>query len=233
MKSEKFYIIIIFLFFSLNVSAQTAHRNLRDGNNAYAQGHFNKSEEKYRKAVEEAAKNKAKSEGTEALQKSEYNLGNAIYQQKRFEEAAKKYQQIIDNPNLSRPFRADALHNLGNAQFEQKQFDKAIASYRKSLEIRPNDQATKQNLANAIRQKKQQHQQKQENKENKDQDKGQNKENQDKKPEKKENNPKNDTPPVSKIQSEQMLQIMNEEERKVQQRMLKGKPSPKRNAKDW
>jgi hypothetical protein len=38
---------------------------------------------------------------------------------------------------------------------------------------------------------------------------------------------------LKKEDAKRMLQVMDEEERKVQQRMKKGNPKPSRSAKDW
>ena len=71
---------IFFTLFSLNISAQSAHSLLRDGNAAFEKKQFGEAEEFYRKAVE-----------LEGSGKAVYNLGNALYEQGRYEEAIPKY----------------------------------------------------------------------------------------------------------------------------------------------
>lgn len=73
------------LFCSGAVFAQKAERkNVREGNKLYGNEKFTESEIAYRKSLEV---NPRSVEGT-------YNLGNALYKQKKFPEAAEQYQLL-------------------------------------------------------------------------------------------------------------------------------------------
>lgn len=76
---------LIFLFCSGAMYAQKAERkNVREGNKLYSNEKFTESEIAYRKSLEV---NPRSVEGT-------YNLGNALYKQKKFPEAAEQYQLL-------------------------------------------------------------------------------------------------------------------------------------------
>src|ERR1043165_8949885 len=64
--------------------AQTEQKYIRDGNNAYSSKKYNDSEIKYRKSLE---KNKESTTGV-------FNLGDALYKQGKYDEAADKFKQI-------------------------------------------------------------------------------------------------------------------------------------------
>ncbi len=80
------------------------------------------------------------------------NLGHALLNEKRFEEAVTKLKRAIEiNPHYSKP-----QNNLGNAFSELKKYDEAIQHYRQAIIIEPNYAEAFNNLANAFRQKGQQ-----------------------------------------------------------------------------
>jgi Ca-activated chloride channel homolog len=74
-----------------------------------------------------------------------YNVGQALLQQRKFEEATAELDQAAqrsDDPEL----QADAIYNRGLAQFEAGQLEAAIESFVRTLEIRPDDEDAKYNI---------------------------------------------------------------------------------------
>ncbi len=242
----------VFIFVTQNdVSAQTAHTLLRKADRNYLNNDYKSAEENYTKAQQ-----------AQRSTKGDYNLANSIYQQQRYDEAAKQYGDIAAKTQDSQ-LKFNSLYNKGNAHFWKKEYDKAIDSYKNALRMNPNDTDAKKNLALAQRMLQQQQQQQQKDKENqdknnKDNDKNkdkdkQNQQNQDQNKDKQDPNQKdkqdqnqqqpqqnpqqNQQQPsqqeMKKDQARQILQIMDDEERKVQQRLRKGKPKPSRSTKDW
>lgn len=233
-----------------DASAQTAHTLLRKADRNYLNNDYKSAEENYTKAQK-----------AERTSKGDYNLANSIYQQQRYDEAAKQYGDIAaKTPDNKLKF--NSLYNKGNAHFWKKEYDKAIDSYKNALRMNPNDMDAKKNLALAQRMLQQQQQQQQKDKENQDknnkngnkdnkdkqneQNKDQNqdkqdpnqKDKQDQNPQQPQQNPQQNPQQQSqqemkKDQARQILQIMDDEERKVQQRLRKGKPKPSRSTKDW
>jgi tetratricopeptide (TPR) repeat protein len=243
------YIVLLFsMMFYLNLLAQSAHKSLRNGDMLYGFGKYQEAETEYRRADNE-----------KASVKSAYNLGNALIQQERYEEAAKKYNDAAAKANTDAE-RANIYYNQGNALFNKQQYQESINAYKKSLKYDSKDVATKENLAMARQQlRQQQQQQQQQNKDNKqnqdknkdesqqdqqnkdqnskddqeqkDQDQQQNKDNQNN--DQNNQNEKPDGKEMSKSDAQKLLEIMDNEEKKVQQKMRRVDGKGKKVVKDW
>jgi Ca-activated chloride channel homolog len=75
-------------------------------------------------------------------------LGNAVYQQERYQEAQKLFEASAKMFE-SKTDKANAYHNLGNVFLSQKQYQKSIEAYKNALKLNPSDMETKYNLAYA------------------------------------------------------------------------------------
>ena len=125
---------------------------IRDGNTLYEKGKFKEAEMNYRKAVD------ANKNSTHGL----FNLGDAVYEQRNFEESSKIFGNLAGS-NLPSADKANVFHNLGNSLLEAKNYEKSILAYQNALMNNPSDKDTKYNLEYAkLMMKKQQQQQKEE-----------------------------------------------------------------------
>lgn len=163
-----------FFIASAQPFANTEPAKIRQGNNRYKVGDFTGAEESYRSALE---KNSNSDKGI-------FNLGDAYYQQERYEEAAQQFglaTKMAADPTQ----KAKAFHNMGNAHMGLKQYDKSVDAYKNALRLNPADEDTRYNLAYA--------QQMLQNQQNQNQDQeNQDQENEDKENEDKENQDKQD-----------------------------------------
>lgn len=242
------YILITFLFLgNFSAFSQTIHKHLRYGDEHYYNEEYQESEEAYRKALQK---------DTNSVN-ANYNLGNVLYQQERFNEAANYYAEAVENAQTNEQ-KANAYHNLGNAnlaqleglnpQQQQKALNQSVEAYKNALKINPDDRATKYNLAYAQRlmqqmqqnpppqsgegeqeQKQQPEQQQQKPQDNE----GEQEQPEQKKEEEKKQQPKPKSGEMTKEEAERLLKIMEEEERKVQNRMNKEKAKATPKSKDW
>ena len=160
---------------SAGVSAQSVKSLVRKGNKLYGDKKYSEAEVQFRKAQ---AKNPK-------YDKSTFNLGDAVYQQKNFK-GAQKYFQHLAQQTKTPEYQAKSWYNLGNTFMSQKQYEKSIASYIQSLKHNPSDMDAKYNLTYARKMLKKQQQQKKKQKQNKKKNK-QNKKNQNKKDQNKKN----------------------------------------------
>lgn len=157
-------LVIILSVLSLSLWAQSERKYVRKGNDAYYDGKPDKAIEAYQKALGEAP------ESPEA----HFNLGNAYYKQKDYENATASYQTAAglfkDNKQ-----KAEALHNIGNTYLDQQKFKEAKEAYQQALRLNPKDSETRYNLAmaNKMLQKQEQEQ------ENQDQEKQEEEKNED------------------------------------------------------
>jgi len=77
------------------------------------------------------------------------NLGNALFQKGKVDEAIVHYQTALQiNPDY-----AEAHINLGNALLQRGKVDEAIVHYQTALQIHPDDAKAQANLGNALFQK--------------------------------------------------------------------------------
>src|ERR1700733_11859341 len=94
-------IFIVVILFSLQLNAQSERSLVRDGNKKYQSGKYSDAEIEYRKSLE---KNKSSYTGT-------YNLGDALYKQKKYDEATSQFNNSStlskDKKDLSRTY-----HNM-------------------------------------------------------------------------------------------------------------------------
>ncbi len=231
------------LFFLISASqlgiAQTDHFFLRKGDKEYKREDYVTSEEYYRKALEKKDLPSAN---------TKYNLGNSIYQQKRYDDAIREYEKTLSATN-SDDLKARTFYNLGNAYFQKKDYPKSIDAYKNALRINPNDELAKYNLAQALRMQKQeeqkqnssQQQQQEQSEEEQEENEQQNQQEQNQKEgeSQQQQTQNNKTPENSQEQqltreeAEQLLKIMEQEEKQVQEKLRKGNTKPPKSLKDW
>ena len=168
-KTYIFIVLTLGSFFSL--IAQSERKMTRNGNTNYETGNFIDAEINYKKALEKNSD----------LLEAQFNLGDALVKQERFDEALEAFEKVsasTENQNL----KADALHNKGNVLLSQQDLEGAIESYKDALRINPKDHETRYNYAYVKKlldeQQQEQNQDQQQNEdnqeENKEEDKDQN-----------------------------------------------------------
>lgn len=157
MKRSNYLFLFSFLTFSLALSAQTERKITRTGNTQYELGNFVDAEINYKKALEQNAN----------LLEAQFNLGDALAKQDRFEEALASFD-LVSSTSEDEQLKANAYHNKGNVQLQQQDLEGAIESYKEALRTNPKDHQTRYNYAYAKKQLEQQQEQQQ------DQDKEQN-----------------------------------------------------------
>lgn len=246
---KRFIILISILLQTTALFSQKAESYIHKGNKLYEDQKYKDAETNYRKSVE---KKEASLEGN-------FNLGDAYYKQKKFEEATQQFNQIAESAT-DQVVKAKAYHNLGNTLFQSKKLEESIAAYKKSLIANPKDDQTRYNLAYAQEMLNKQEEQKQDkDKQNKDQDKNQDQQNKDKadqdkkdkdKKDQKEDQDKQDQDQkdkenqkgqqpepnkLSKEDAERMLEALHNNEQKTQEKLKnqKLKGVKKNIEKDW
>lgn len=221
---KKLIFILFCIGFSINVNAQDENKHIRKGNDLYENGNYVESQSRYLKALEENSKSFS----------GAFNLGDALYKQEKYEEAANQFN-VISQSAPDKISKAKAFHNQGNSLLKAKKLEESINAYKNALKNNPKDDDTRYNLAYAqqmLTQQQQQQQQdkkddkKEEQKDQKDQEQKDNKEEQKEQQQQKEQ--------LSKEEAQQMLDALNNEEKKVQDKLNKKKVGVKvQIEKDW
>jgi len=154
--------MILPLLVFLGGCAPSAGRLLAKGNEAFADGAYDRALEAYNKAREAAP------EAAEPL----YNSANVYYRQESYQEAGALLQQAL---GYAQDELAQFAHyNLGNVLFQQEQWDAAVEAYKEALRRNPDDQDAKYNLELALQHiQDQQQQDQQQDRQNQDQQQSQ------------------------------------------------------------
>lgn len=208
----------MFTFFSICVLAQNEKPLVREGNSQYKKGNFSEAELKYRKSLE---KNKNSAEGS-------FNLGDALYKQKKYDEAAGAFHNL-SSANKDKDLQAKTFYNLGNSYMQADKYEESANAYKQALRMNPKDEDARYNLAYAL-QKLRQQQQQQKDKDKKDDKKNQEKkqdqqqQQQDKQDQKKQEQQQQQAqqqPKISKEDAERMLEALKNDEKNLQKRLAK------------
>ncbi len=236
---------ILFLIFLMGIGGigmgQSSHELLMEGDALYKKEQYDLAEEKYRKA-----KLKDKSG------KAAYNLGNSLSVQERYEEAANQFSNAAAMSN-DPEVKSKAYYNLGNTHFRNQKFKESIDAYKTALSYNEEDSNAKENLMMAKKmlqvqeQQKQQQQQEQEQQENQEQqeqeqqqqeqEQQQQQQNQDQSQEEQEKQQQTaeetEKKDLDKEDARKLLEIIDNEEKKVQEKLRKMKGNSSKPKKDW
>lgn len=154
-------IICMMQLICASLFAQEERKIIRNGNDLFENNDFEKAEVEYRKALE------TKDDSYEAA----FNLGDALYKQKKYEEALQQFANLAEK-ETDKQRLGELYHNIGNTFLAMNKLDESIEAYKKSLLNRPTSQETKYNLEFARQQQQQnQNQQNQNNQNQQNQDK--------------------------------------------------------------
>jgi len=159
-------ILAVLLVIGLPTVAQQERKFIREGNELFHKQDFEKAEVEYRKALEQETDSYA----------AGFNLGDAMYKQKKYEEALQQFSSLAKEVTNKEKL-GELYHNIGNTLLSMNKLDESIEAYKQSLRNRPDSQETKYNLDFARKQKQEQ-QQNQNQDQNKDQNQDQNKDQQ-------------------------------------------------------
>ncbi len=240
-------VILLCLFLiSSYAFAQEVDKNLPKANDEFESKKYADAETNYRMSISKKRKNPIAS----------YNLGNSIYRQNQASEAKYAYLKAIENSN-SRAEKHQAFHNLGNVFMKEKKYSEAVEAFKNALRNDPSDEESRYNFALAKKMlkdnppkddKKDKKKDKKDDKKDKDKKEDKKDEKKDDKKEgdkdKKDDKGKNDKPNnepkpkpggISKERLQNLLDAVNNEEKKIQDKVnakkVKGKPV--QTEKDW
>ena len=217
-------LVSVFFIFKSNaqeIAIDKESNNLTlDGNIEFAENNLVEAESLYRKSISKDSLNL----------KAVYNMGNSFYKNELKDEAINQYRSSIKK-TTDKDLLHKSFHNLGNVFMQNEDYQNAVDSFKKALLNKPSDDETRYNyvLAKELLKNQQKNNKKDDKKEE---------EKKDNKSEKKNDNKENNNPKPNKISPEQLknlLKAMDNEEKKVQNKVNKNKVkgSPIKNKKDW
>lgn len=250
MKMLKIFLVFLFLFlitFADNYAQPDRSINNK-GVDAFESGNFSDAEASFRKGLEKAPGNFI----------SNFNLGDALYKQERYDEAISSYNSALgDADNDLR--KAKIHHNIGNALLKSNKIQESIEAYKTALKHNPDDADTKYNLSYALSLLNNQDQNQQQNKNNQDKNdqNQQNQQNQNQNQDQQKNDQKNNEQQnqpqpkdqesqqdnlkqpqqqeakISKEDAERILEALRNNEKELQKELRKKTGRPVKTDKDW
>ena len=242
------YIVValLTLFVCGEVSAQQMKERglVRKGNRQFKREQFEKSVDSYRRALQHDS----------TSFEAKYDLASALYRTERYEKAEKTLLGIVNDTTRTELERGEVAYNLGNTQFAQQKYKEALSSYRQAMRCNPNDEDAKFNYAftkRLIQQQEQQQQNQDQNQDNKEQNQdkqdqqnnqnqqGEDKQNQQQQPQSqdgKEEQQQGEQRPEGAMtpeQQEALLQAIQAEEDKTQDKLKEKAGVLIRGSKNW
>lgn len=159
-----FVVALLTLFVCGEVSAQQMKERglVRKGNRQFKREQFEKSVDSYQRALQHDS----------TSFEAKYDLASALYRTERYEKAEKTLLGIVNDTTRTELERGEVAYNLGNTQFAQQKYKEALSSYRQAMRCNPNDEDAKFNYAftkRLIQQQEQQQQNQDQNQDNKEQ----------------------------------------------------------------
>lgn len=127
----------------------------REANKAYEAGDYVLAETLYREAIEADPENA----------KLYFNLGNALAEQGKTQEAIEQYLEFRARAESAEE-KAMAEYNMGTLLTKNEEWDPAIAHLKSALKLNPSDEDARHNLELALSKKDEQENQNQQNDEN-------------------------------------------------------------------
>ena len=240
----KYMALVVALLLCGEVSAQQMRERglVRRGNREFKHEKFEKSVDSYQEAL------KHDPNSFEA----KYDLASALYRTERYDKAEQTLLSIANDSTRTELERSEVAYNLGNTQFAQQKYKEALSSYRRAMRLNPDDQEAKYNYAYTKRLIQEQEQQQQNQDQNQDQNQQQNQDqnkdkqdnqqnNQDKEQEQPQNQEGNEEQQqgnqpqqaISPEQQEAMLQAVQAEEDKTQDKLKEKAGVLIRGSKNW
>ena len=232
-------LVFFMLWYSCSLFSQADRKFIRQGNREFEKEKYSESEISYRRAID---KNKSSGDAV-------FNSGDALYRQKKFEDAGKQFIES-HRMNEDKEKKSASLYNLGNSLLMADKLTESIDAYKNSLKLNPGNMEAKYNLAYAqdlLKKQEQQQQQQQQNKDNQDQKKDQDKQedknkDQNQQDQQQQDQQKQDENPqqqqqqeMSKEDAERLLNAIANDEKNVQEKVKLAKAAKARvkTLKNW
>lgn len=234
MKSFKIItLVIVIIGLPWLLLAQPGRKQLIEGNKLYEEQKYDEANNKYRDALVNNPENPI----------INFNIGDAQYKKKQYEEALKAYEKSLSVDDVLT--QSKAYYNMGNALYRAGNLPESILAYTQALKLNPNDEDAKYNLefvraklkdqaqkqpqSNQQQQQQQQDQQQQqgENQEKKDQQQDQQQQPEEQQAEEKEQQE------MTKEEAERILNALKEDEKDLQKDKKRTQTGRVRVVKDW
>lgn len=242
---------ILTLFVALLVSGEVMaqkmpeRRLVRKGNRQYERGDYDNSIDNYSRALLKDPKCFEAKFNTANVQFRKALADSTQLDVKMVEKAEQTLRKLAQDSTRTEIERADIAYNLGNSLFMQQKFKEALVSYRDAMRLNPDDKdakynyaLTKEMLKQQQNQQQQQHQdQNQDNQNQENQEQEQNQDNQQDKQDQQNKQDKQNQQPqeqqISEQEQQAMLEAIQAQEDKTQEKLKEKQGVIIRGGKNW
>lgn len=206
----KYYVLLLITMAATGLcQAQEVNSLINKGNEAYKLQQYEKAADAYKEALAADPDNAT----------AAFNLGNALFKSKKYDEAIKQFDEIKQK-TADKSLQSQSFYNKGVSFTQQKKLEESINAYKQSLRLNPADSFARENLQRALNEKQQQQQQQQEQQD-------------EKKQQDKQDQPKPKQNKLNQQQVQQLLKALEEQEKKLHEKIMKKAPVPGQPDKDW
>ncbi len=126
--------ILFLILIPLVVLAQPGRKQVLEGNNLYSEEKYDEANNKYRDALVNNPENPV----------IHFNIGNAQYKKKIYEESLKAYEKSLSIDDVMT--QSKAYYNMGNSLYRAGKLPESILAYTQALRLNPTDEDAKYNL---------------------------------------------------------------------------------------
>ena len=219
--------IVVAALISGEVFAQKMpeRRLVRKGNRQYERGDYDSSIDNYSRALQHDPQSFEAKFNTANVQFRKAFVDSLQMDAKMVEKAEKTLRKLAQDSTRTDCERADVAYNLGNSLFVQQKFKEALTCYRDAMRLNPEDKEAKYNYALTKEMLKQQQQQ--QNKEDKE-DKQDQQDKQDK-----QNQQQPNEQQISEQEQQAMLEAIQAQEDKTQEKLKEKQGVIIRGGKNW
>jgi tetratricopeptide (TPR) repeat protein len=215
--------LIVFCLLPVASMAQNEKALIKKGNEAYEKMEYDNAITNYQQATGKNPANPI----------AQYNLGNALYKNKKTDEAVQAYENALSN-STSNTDKAKTFYNKGVVLQNNKKLPECIEAYKNALKLDPQDEDARQNLQKALQQQKQEQKNEEKKEDKKPKDDKKKKEKDKPKEEEKNEQPKPQPSKLTKQDAEEKLKALLQQEKNLQDRLRKvNTATSAKPEKDW
>ncbi|HEX2683026.1 MAG TPA: VWA domain-containing protein [Ferruginibacter sp.] len=208
-------VLVSLFLFSLSLLpkitfAQDQKSLIKKGNDAYEKKDYEKAVTNYQQAITKSPADPV----------AQYNLGNALYKNKKTDDAVQAYDNALSNAG-SDADKAKAFYNKGVVLQNNKKLPECIEAYKNALKLDPQDEDARQNLQRALQEQKEQQKKEKEKKEEKKPREDKKQKEKEKPKEEEQKQPKPQPSKLTKQDAEEKLKALLQQEKNLQDKLRK------------
>ena len=223
------------IFCQANCQSMPERHLVRKGNRQYNKGNFDASLDSYARALQQDPN----------CFEAKFNTANSQFSKELIDKSEQTLRKLAQDSTRTDIERSEVAYNLGNTLFVQQRLEEALDCYRNAMRLNPDDKEAKFNYAltkELLKQQQNQQQQQQNQDQNQDQNQNQDQQQQpqnqdqdqqEQNQDQKEQQQQPDQQQISEQEQQAMLEAIQAQEDKTQDKLKEKKGVLIRGGKNW